>query len=421
MQYPTVYGNMTNTLPVELIYDIIDYLHGNSEALSACSLVSRSWLATARRHRWSKICLWQARIVSFMSLLVDIPDLSSIVTHLVLYNQRKLPRDFNLKAPITSIDSDEDLDPAELERVLNVMPNLRSLKLNSWHIGNKVVPMAASNPTFCALQELAFSMCIFDTLDTAAALLTITTTSQSLALKSITLWRVHVLARGHRDWLPPVALEPAARELRLEVFRRFKIEAPSMQKFFEWLVRPVTTLHLCIAHERDMDMASGMLRMAKDVLREVSLEFGPRFLFRPSWFQPSHPYPPISPGPSLSGFKALRRCSLTFILGGDVHFWGTDDTKAVYISALLGQLDSVDLKEIRLVIRYEHASKQGSVFFEFNAFKNLEWRHLEQSVNAGRLPSLERIVVQGEGDPLPFLSFMHDNHRMLRPLISLKL
>jgi hypothetical protein len=250
---------MANTLPAELIDCIIDYLHDDPKTLSACSLVCRSWLLTARHRRWSRTRLERARIGGFMSLLADNPNLSSVVTHLHLYHldgpwRRQLGR--------MAI-------PDQLAVLLNALPNLRGLELKGWLIVDKIVQVATSNRTFRALRELALIECDCETLDTMANLITMPFDSDLPSLESITLWGAQALQLGHDDWSPPVTLKPAARNLSLS--RIFAFDLQNTQKLFKWMLQPVTILHLDIPDERDADLAGFMLRVVDDVLRELDL------------------------------------------------------------------------------------------------------------------------------------------------------
>jgi hypothetical protein len=127
----------------------------------------------------------------------------------------------------------------------------------------------------------------------------------------------------------------------------------------------------------------------------------------------------------------LHRCSLTFILRETLDPSGIGKLPAVWISSLLGQLDSANLEEIMLEIKaysledIEAMKSETTVrnipVVNFDALATLDWENLEQSVFTGHLASLKRIVVIGKGDCRPFLSFMHSKHCILRPFISAQL
>lgn len=49
------------TLPPELVDMVIDYLYHDKPALSACTLVSRTWLATSRMHLFNQVIIYHDR------------------------------------------------------------------------------------------------------------------------------------------------------------------------------------------------------------------------------------------------------------------------------------------------------------------------------------------------------------------------
>jgi hypothetical protein len=101
-----------------------------------------------------------------------------------------------------------------------------------------------------------------------------------------------------------------------------------------------------------------------------------------------------------------------------------------WISALISQPDSITLEEISLRIKADNLEDLRALDSEcamreihpvqFDDLEALDWQSLEQSVIAGRLPSLKKIIVQGKGDSLRFLSFMHVKHSTLRPMLQLQ-
>lgn len=71
------------SIPPELIDRIIDHLHNDKRALSACALTCHVWLTTARYHRFTTVTLVPARIRSFLDLL-ERPGIAHVVLKLEL-------------------------------------------------------------------------------------------------------------------------------------------------------------------------------------------------------------------------------------------------------------------------------------------------------------------------------------------------
>jgi hypothetical protein len=249
---------MATRLPAELSDRIVDYLHDDPKALRTCSSVCRAWLPAARYHRWFHTSVERSRIVTFLSLLVDIPDLSSYISRLDLFHPSALWRR-RMGQTLTACD------PETLDFLLNLLPNLRSLELKGWCIKDEVIQLTESNPTYRALRDLAFIECDFDTFNTVARLTTSgTSTLESTFLNSITLWEIHILEM--EEWLPPADLQSISHKLSLS-----RLADPNVQRLFKWMLHSVTSLQLVILDWRDATVAGEMLRSVDNTLREVDL------------------------------------------------------------------------------------------------------------------------------------------------------
>ncbi|KAI0759784.1 hypothetical protein BC629DRAFT_1055450 [Irpex lacteus] len=101
-----------------------------------------------------------------------------------------------------------------------------------------------------------------------------------------------------------------------------------------------------------------------------------------------------------------------------------------WISAFLQELSSTFLDTIILKLKADNLEDLRVLDSEcgvreihpvlFDDLEALDWTSLESSITTGRLPSLKRIVIEGTGSGLRFLSFMHIMHTQLRPLLQLR-
>lgn len=73
---------MVPHLPPELVDHIIDYLHDNPKALSACSLTCRGWLPVVRYHRFQSISLSRPNYPAFLEIISGSSDIALFVTSL---------------------------------------------------------------------------------------------------------------------------------------------------------------------------------------------------------------------------------------------------------------------------------------------------------------------------------------------------
>ncbi|OBZ67401.1 hypothetical protein A0H81_12550 [Grifola frondosa] len=69
-------NTITSKLSSDLINRILDCLHDDMPTLSACSLVSRSWLPRCRSHKFRSVDL--GRALPLIPLLLKCPDISQL-------------------------------------------------------------------------------------------------------------------------------------------------------------------------------------------------------------------------------------------------------------------------------------------------------------------------------------------------------
>lgn len=68
--------------PPELTDRIIDHLHDDNRSLSACSLVHRNWLPSARYHRFDRTIVKVQKLRAFRKFLDGIPAIATVITKL---------------------------------------------------------------------------------------------------------------------------------------------------------------------------------------------------------------------------------------------------------------------------------------------------------------------------------------------------
>ncbi|TFK43060.1 hypothetical protein BDQ12DRAFT_674322 [Crucibulum laeve] len=122
-------------VPQEICDSIIDHLWDDLPSLSACSLVCRDWTHRSRYHFFYDIRLERRNdVTSFRRLLttsakhlVTLPRNLTIVFDDLIYTQ---PRYYYYSMPETLVHGIRLVAEMELEEILSLLPNLRSLSLD---------------------------------------------------------------------------------------------------------------------------------------------------------------------------------------------------------------------------------------------------------------------------------------------------
>lgn len=128
-------------IPNELSDRIIDHLHDDVVTLSACSLTCRSWLPTARYHRFSSVTLGRS-FDSFSHLVEASPDVRAVVESLAIIGGSWMRPD-DIYSPI-------------FNRMLSNLPAIQHIRLESLQFRE---PKALELPI--ALKSLTIYNCWF--------------------------------------------------------------------------------------------------------------------------------------------------------------------------------------------------------------------------------------------------------------------
>lgn len=120
---------MVSLIPPELSDRIIDHLHDDTPTLSACSLTCRSWLPTARYHRFASITLYKGRFSSFFELLDSGAGIGAVVVSLSLRGNSRL---FLWR-----------IDHMSLSRLLFKLPALQHLRLECLQMPRQISSMSS--------------------------------------------------------------------------------------------------------------------------------------------------------------------------------------------------------------------------------------------------------------------------------------
>ncbi|KAI0753439.1 hypothetical protein C8Q80DRAFT_1152193 [Daedaleopsis nitida] len=147
----------------ELTDRVIDYLHDDPNALSACGLVSSSWLATVRFHRFTKVHLRWSQIVPFHMLLTVSPALAPYVVHLSMTNNaRKEAAICGILRSLTRLHtlslSHFIFAPQELHSVVaSLPPSLAHIELNQVDIPTvgDLIRIWTALPRLCSFTVVA--------------------------------------------------------------------------------------------------------------------------------------------------------------------------------------------------------------------------------------------------------------------------
>ncbi|KAI0346439.1 hypothetical protein BDW22DRAFT_1352493 [Trametopsis cervina] len=390
---------MADSLPAEVNDRIIDFLYDDARALAACSLTCQAWLPTARYHRWANTRLRSFRVPRFIELLVGSPSLATYVTGLEFQSRvGSFGRRTNTLMKC---------NPVELDMLLNRLPFLHHLSLESWHIEEELAVVARANRTFQALKSLSFVQCDFTTLNTAAALMV------TPSLTSISLCNLEDLS-SELPWIPEIGTRPSIQRLSLS-----GLQSRAICDLFEWFPRCISSFEIQIQSEEDVPVAGRMLSKigSSGTLTELDLlvdtDNNLQAVFGGSEF-------------SLECLLELRKCRLAFNLR---EMFVAGNMSLPWITTIIGQLSSKHLEEITLSIRADNLQDLRALDSEcgvretypvqYDDLEALDWEALGSSI-VYQLPKLRRVTIEGRGDPLYFLSFMSIQHPKLRGLLQLR-
>ncbi|KIP07306.1 hypothetical protein PHLGIDRAFT_127745, partial [Phlebiopsis gigantea 11061_1 CR5-6] len=135
---------MVPPIPHELSDHVIDFLHDDHRALSACGLTCRAWLAAARYHRFAdtSVC---GKLGRFIDLLDASPGFAPFVK--------------TLRWSGLAYQWFNSIDPTTLLSVLDRLPSLRELKLTNFVLDSTLISQLCSNESFIDLNGLALNYC----------------------------------------------------------------------------------------------------------------------------------------------------------------------------------------------------------------------------------------------------------------------
>lgn len=156
-------------VPPELSDHIIDYLHADARALSACSLTCRDWLPRVRFNRFSSLAVDAISCQGLLRLLVRTPDIGTVVRNLAIsyrtYNRigRSPATQWEAEALAALLSKLPDVVRLELDTIdvyasiahalQGRLPSVQALILTRVHVENAAV-LCGLFLSFPRLQEL---------------------------------------------------------------------------------------------------------------------------------------------------------------------------------------------------------------------------------------------------------------------------
>ena len=243
-------------VPFELSDYIIDYLHANSEALSACALTCRAWAPAARFHLFHSVVLPNSDYATpFQQLLDSAPELGCYVRQLTVakfVDTAKATPTHALQLP-TAVER-------ALPQIFTRLPSLRTLSLS--HVDMKCMPdlKGLRHPS---VTTLSLSYCQFNEFADIPALVACFPNLAELALAGLT-WREETRA------CEPTPL-PTLRNLNLG-------RDIDSERLFDWFEAAgfhtsVVRLTARLASERDADLVGPFIKLAAGSLQELDLDW----------------------------------------------------------------------------------------------------------------------------------------------------
>ena len=161
-------------LPLELTDTVIDHLHNDQQALSACALTCRVWLPTVRFHRFRNVSLSCDATHHFHEVLLASPDVRTLVQTLELHGQLGWP----LESPAWRGAS---------YAFLTLLPSVTEMKLVGVFFEDSVHDVFATN--LMGLTRLTMYRCRFRSFHYFITLIGSFPSLCALSLSLASIWR----------------------------------------------------------------------------------------------------------------------------------------------------------------------------------------------------------------------------------------
>ena len=383
---------MVPPVPHELSDHVIDFLHDDCRALSACALTCRAWLAAARYHRFADTAV-RGKLVRFIELLDASPGFAPYVKTLrwsgLTYQW------------FYSIDSDA------LLCVLDRLPSLGELSLTNFAIDLELVLALRNSTSFTRLNGLTLNCCSV-TSDCEFVQLVHSPSWGHLGVEEL---RCSYQDGGLDDSTPP----PLVHSLSIS-----GLQNPFMINAADWLISggnrtAIRELRVYITSRVEAKQVADILGKLGGSLQRLEVTIDPESnlegnvatspkLFATGFLELTIHLTVVlhESGLSLACLPNLRRCDLTF----NLHEMFVEGTPSLpWINSMVAQLCGTCLEELVLCIQADNMEDLRALDSEcgvravspvrFEDLRLLDWEMVSRTFEGSALAS---IVVEGQGD-----------------------
>jgi hypothetical protein len=158
---------MSPSIPQELVDQIIDHLHDDTEALNVCALTARDWLPSTRYHLFRSIRFNSPKkIKSFQQLSWEAPDVLPYCQEAILCNYPGYTKASLLEAVATACLTLPNLERIEIRRTLAFTPRVLSIRSP---VFNGITTLTLSGAFFLSPNNFWPLICSFPNLNTVQA------------------------------------------------------------------------------------------------------------------------------------------------------------------------------------------------------------------------------------------------------------
>jgi len=380
-------------LPPELTDRIIDYLHDDNRSLSVCSLVYRSWLPTARYHRFDMVVLKVMEMSTFQALLDSSPAVANVVSKLSLEASTRF-----------SIEYFPNNDPLS---IISRMPHLRHLRLVRLKIFMTDLQCFTSASNLNLLNSLSFDHCRFSSYESVIVFVSFFSGLRHLSMYDVSNGLQIAPAQF------PVYRNPHLEELHLEGF-------DYREDFHLWLTSPksmVKSLSCTIENETDSRQSGAALRLLGESIERLEIvvdsDAALGSIFKGRWF-------------SLEPCTKLRHCNLSFrfremcVRENQSLPWVINiiaQASSSYIETLTVKIegDNIDMDNL-LALDSECGVRELSVV-EFDQLDALDWELLVEVLSSEKFATLSSITFIGKGLSQTISAELKKKHPMLERIL----
>ncbi|KZT05974.1 uncharacterized protein LAESUDRAFT_208206 [Laetiporus sulphureus 93-53] len=333
-----------SVVPQELSDLIIDYLHHDRSSLAACSLTCQNWVASAQKHLFADILLYNARLCSaFGRLLESSPHLGLHV------------RELNVSKLSTANKPEFMLFERVLPSIMARLSHVKCLGISLLAMNDAIIrgPQILSSVT-----ELHLQYCEFPTFQDFVRLFYGIPHVQSLTLRGVSWTSTYFDKRLHPVVAPKLHTLVLGKDTDIGTLVEFLLHGSHH--------RSITALSARCSSQEDAAAVGVLLENVGPSLMYLELDWNPCSSVEQAVFLPTSLF--------LNHCTTLEKLSMHCVILKDRYI--------PWVTSAFSQLNSVVNKEIVMEIRL------------LGDLDGLDWKTLEDELSGARFGNLRSLLLK---------------------------